>query len=131
MYATDKGNYMHVLWQLPQYVFIVLASTIFFSMTVQFSFTEVSTETFSPCTVDCRFSLYFSRTDTRFSRYSSRHSKTIFNVLRTEQYARVRLIYGTDVAKKKKYVLKKKKSGRETGVERGYNNSELFVYGCF
>ncbi|VVC33647.1 Proton-dependent oligopeptide transporter family,Major facilitator superfamily domain [Cinara cedri] len=40
LFASDRGNHLHVLWQLPQYVFIVFASTIFFSTSVQFSFTE-------------------------------------------------------------------------------------------
>lgn len=42
LYATDKGNYLHILWQIPQYTCMILADVIFIATTIEFSFTEVS-----------------------------------------------------------------------------------------
>ncbi|KAL4150030.1 hypothetical protein QTP88_003878 [Uroleucon formosanum] len=40
LYATDKGNYLHILWQTPQYLCMILADVIFIATSIEFSFTE-------------------------------------------------------------------------------------------
>lgn len=40
LYATDEGNYLHILWQTPQYLFMILADVIFIATTIEFSYTE-------------------------------------------------------------------------------------------
>ncbi|KAL5234282.1 hypothetical protein ACI65C_001692 [Semiaphis heraclei] len=40
LYATDKGNYLHILWQTPQYMFMIVADVIFVATSIEFSFTE-------------------------------------------------------------------------------------------
>lgn len=42
LYATDKGNYLHMLWQIPQYGCMIVADVIFIATTIEFSFTEVN-----------------------------------------------------------------------------------------
>ncbi|KAF0704851.1 peptide transporter family 1-like, partial [Aphis craccivora] len=42
LYATDEGNYLHILWQTPQYLFMILPDVIFIATTIEFSYTEVS-----------------------------------------------------------------------------------------
>ncbi|XP_029345398.1 peptide transporter family 1 [Acyrthosiphon pisum] len=40
LYATDEGNYLHILWQTPQYVCMIVADVIFIATSIEFSFTE-------------------------------------------------------------------------------------------
>ncbi|XP_050534146.1 peptide transporter family 1-like isoform X2 [Daktulosphaira vitifoliae] len=38
--SMDNGNYLHILWQSPQYLFMITADVIFVATTIEFSFTE-------------------------------------------------------------------------------------------
>ncbi|XP_060839687.1 peptide transporter family 2-like isoform X2 [Rhopalosiphum padi] len=40
LYATDEGNYLHILWQTPQYACMIIADVIFIATSIEFSFTE-------------------------------------------------------------------------------------------
>ncbi|CAI6367551.1 unnamed protein product [Macrosiphum euphorbiae] len=40
LYATDEGNYLHILWQTPQYVCMIIADVIFLASSIEFGFTE-------------------------------------------------------------------------------------------
>lgn len=37
----DEGSYIHMLWQLPQYLFMIAADVIFVITTMEFAFIEV------------------------------------------------------------------------------------------
>lgn len=37
----DEGNYIHILWQLPQYICMIMADVIFIVTSMEFSFTRV------------------------------------------------------------------------------------------
>ncbi|VVC33645.1 Proton-dependent oligopeptide transporter family,Major facilitator superfamily domain [Cinara cedri] len=40
LYATDRGNYLHIVWQVPQYLCMVIAEVTFIVTTVEFSYTQ-------------------------------------------------------------------------------------------
>uniref|UniRef100_A0A2H8TY08 Peptide transporter family 1 n=1 Tax=Melanaphis sacchari TaxID=742174 RepID=A0A2H8TY08_9HEMI len=40
LFTEHEGNYIHILWQLPQYVCMIIADVIFVVTTTEFSFTE-------------------------------------------------------------------------------------------
>lgn len=37
----DEGNFIHILWQLPQFVCMIVADVIFIVNSLEISFTEV------------------------------------------------------------------------------------------
>lgn len=37
----DEGSYIHILWQLPQYLCMIMADVIFVVTSAEFAFTEV------------------------------------------------------------------------------------------
>lgn len=39
----DEGNYVHILWQFPQYICMIMADVIFIVKTTEFVFYEVCT----------------------------------------------------------------------------------------
>ncbi|CAI6368024.1 unnamed protein product [Macrosiphum euphorbiae] len=40
LYSTDEGNYLHILWQTPQYVCMIIGDVIFIATTIEFTFTQ-------------------------------------------------------------------------------------------
>lgn len=40
----NEGNYIHILWQLPQYLFMIIADVIFTVTSIEFSWTKVLTD---------------------------------------------------------------------------------------
>ncbi|XP_050436409.1 peptide transporter family 1-like isoform X2 [Adelges cooleyi] len=40
LFATDVGNYMHILWQTPQFICILIGEVIFLKTSAEFSFLE-------------------------------------------------------------------------------------------
>ncbi|XP_050436407.1 peptide transporter family 2-like [Adelges cooleyi] len=40
LFNTDKGNYLHILWQLPQFLFMISADVIFVVYSMEFVFSE-------------------------------------------------------------------------------------------
>eukprot|EP00102_Acyrthosiphon_pisum_P018742 XP_016655952.1 PREDICTED: peptide transporter family 2-like isoform X1 [Acyrthosiphon pisum] len=40
LFTENEGNYIHILWQLPQYLCMIIADVIFVVTTLEFSFTE-------------------------------------------------------------------------------------------
>ncbi|XP_001946557.2 peptide transporter family 1 [Acyrthosiphon pisum] len=40
LYATDEGNYLHILWQTPQYLCMILADVMFIATAIEFTFTQ-------------------------------------------------------------------------------------------
>ncbi|CAI6367983.1 unnamed protein product [Macrosiphum euphorbiae] len=40
LFTENEGNYIHILWQLPQYMCMIIADVIFVVTTLEFSFTE-------------------------------------------------------------------------------------------
>ncbi|XP_025204978.1 peptide transporter family 1-like [Melanaphis sacchari] len=40
LFIKDEGNYIHIMWQLPQYLFMSLADIIFIVTVIKFAFTE-------------------------------------------------------------------------------------------
>lgn len=40
LFTQDEGNYIHIIWQLPQYLFISIADIIFEVTVLKFAFTE-------------------------------------------------------------------------------------------
>lgn len=40
--SKDEGNYIRMLWQLPQYFCMITADVIFVMTTAEFAFTEVN-----------------------------------------------------------------------------------------
>ncbi|XP_060839690.1 peptide transporter family 1-like isoform X2 [Rhopalosiphum padi] len=40
LFTEHEGNYIHILWQLPQYLCMIIADVIFVVTTLEFSFTE-------------------------------------------------------------------------------------------
>ncbi|XP_060842005.1 peptide transporter family 1-like isoform X2 [Rhopalosiphum padi] len=43
LFSKDEGNYIHLMWQLPQYLFMSIADIIFMVTVVKFAFTEAPT----------------------------------------------------------------------------------------
>ncbi|XP_060881266.1 peptide transporter family 2-like isoform X2 [Metopolophium dirhodum] len=40
LYATDEGNYLHILWQTPQYLCMIVADVIFIATSIELTFTQ-------------------------------------------------------------------------------------------
>ncbi|XP_029345397.1 peptide transporter family 1 isoform X2 [Acyrthosiphon pisum] len=40
LYATDEGNYLHILWQTPQYLCMILADVMFIATSIEFMYTQ-------------------------------------------------------------------------------------------
>ncbi|VVC33644.1 Proton-dependent oligopeptide transporter family,Major facilitator superfamily domain,PTR2 family [Cinara cedri] len=40
LYVADKGNYLHIIWQAPQYLCMVIAEVAFIVTTIEFSYTQ-------------------------------------------------------------------------------------------
>ncbi|XP_050436399.1 peptide transporter family 1-like isoform X2 [Adelges cooleyi] len=40
LFSMDEGRYMHILWQSPQYLFMIIADVIFVATSIELSFTE-------------------------------------------------------------------------------------------